>query len=147
MLSTSLGNLSAPPKPQRRIARLRSSANDFAGWWTRGTESENLFYSSQSSAAPREEFSWVDEQQSHNRRQQHNPLLFCPRRILSHRHRRCHHPKRKFTLFMFLFPNPSSPSKSSPNCLFDWQHMWAPIADQVARFSRRHLTSSQPQKQ
>ncbi|CAI2343049.1 unnamed protein product [Caenorhabditis sp. 36 PRJEB53466] len=30
MLSTSLGNLSAPPKPQRRIARLRSSANDCA---------------------------------------------------------------------------------------------------------------------
>ncbi|CAI5441126.1 unnamed protein product [Caenorhabditis angaria] len=30
MISTSLGNLSAPPKPQRRIARMRSSANDFA---------------------------------------------------------------------------------------------------------------------
>ncbi|UMM17226.1 hypothetical protein L5515_013883 [Caenorhabditis briggsae] len=30
MLSTSLGNLSAPPKPQRRIARLRSVANDCA---------------------------------------------------------------------------------------------------------------------
>uniref|UniRef100_A0A1I7T773 Uncharacterized protein n=1 Tax=Caenorhabditis tropicalis TaxID=1561998 RepID=A0A1I7T773_9PELO len=30
MLSTSLGNLSAPPKPQRRIARLRSIANDCA---------------------------------------------------------------------------------------------------------------------
>ncbi|CCD63542.1 Protein inscuteable homologue C-terminal domain-containing protein [Caenorhabditis elegans] len=30
MLSTSLGNISAPPKPQRRIARLRSGANDCA---------------------------------------------------------------------------------------------------------------------
>ncbi|CAB3404031.1 unnamed protein product [Caenorhabditis bovis] len=29
MLSSSLGNLTAPPKPQRKIARLRSSANDY----------------------------------------------------------------------------------------------------------------------